>query len=213
MIILNTDESHEQTEKILRAQAERAKVIPGTKAKDEFAESFKKHLRELKRYPIVIPYADRIIPSTVRLQHRRDFGKMLQILKCVVHIHQHTRPKEVIDGKEVLIATVDDYEIAFPLIELAFQATQDESQSLFFHFERLRQHLDKDKAQEFTPREFRKATGLGATRTKQIIRDLLDVGAIQRVKSSHANQAAHYQPLSVPMDFGMPLVRPEELRA
>ena len=120
--ILSTDESREQTERILRFQALREKFPAGSKLDDEKA-AVREALSQLRPVGVLIPYADAIAFPASRTRARRDFPKLLTLIKVSAYLHQYQRPRLVLDGEEFVVATFADYHIAYTLASRVLRPT------------------------------------------------------------------------------------------
>jgi len=110
--IISLDESKEQTRAIVFRQALQ-------KNKVKYDENFCNSFRLLKRKNVFIPYAKDIAKfldnnfnfNAIRL--RRDFSRLLDLIKCSAVLHQFQR-KEI--NADTIEATEQDYEIASEVI-------------------------------------------------------------------------------------------------
>lgn len=120
--ILSTDESVEQTKRILEFEAKKEKY-PNSISIEEEKEAIRKALKELKPVKILIPYADFIEFPFNKIRVRRDFPKLLALIKVSAYLHQYQRPRMVLNGEEFVIATFADYNIAYSLVKNVFRPT------------------------------------------------------------------------------------------
>jgi predicted transcriptional regulator len=120
--ILSTDESVEQTKRILEFEANKEKYPKLASVKEE-KEAIRKALRELKPVKVLIPYADFIDFPFNRIRARRDFPKLLALIKVLAYLHQYQRPRLVLKGEEYVVATFADYSIACALAGKVFRPT------------------------------------------------------------------------------------------
>lgn len=113
VLLIDLDESEEQTTRILEKQTEWA--IKGFI--EEYDPKIKEALGHLRRVEVVIPDWIRNIQRFVRrkeiLRWRREFPRFLTILKCSASLHQYQREK---DDKGRIIVNEQDYEIARKII-------------------------------------------------------------------------------------------------
>jgi len=120
--ILSTDESREQTERILRFQALREK-FPAESKLDEEKAAIREALSQLRPVGVLIPYADAIAFPASRTRARRDFPKLLTLIKVSAYLHQYQRPRLVLDGEEFVVATFADYNVAHLLARRVLRPT------------------------------------------------------------------------------------------
>lgn len=72
---------------------------------------------------MLIPYADAISFPSTRIRVRRDFSKLLALIKVSAYLHQHQRPKIMLEGGEHIIAAFADYHLAYRLAEKVMRPT------------------------------------------------------------------------------------------
>ena len=120
--ILSTDESVEQTKRILEFEARKEK-LPSSASIEEEKEAIRNALKELKPVKVLIPYADFIDFPYNKIRARRDFPKLLALIKVSAYLHQYQKPRIVVDGEEYVIATFADYNIAYILARKVFRPT------------------------------------------------------------------------------------------
>ncbi len=106
--ILSLDESESQTENII-------KKMVSQEIEEEYDEELRNSLKFLKEEEIFIPYASNICnyflenKAMKNIKMRRDFPRLLDLIKCSTTLYQKQREK---DDKGRLIATQQDYEIS-----------------------------------------------------------------------------------------------------
>ena len=120
--ILSTDESVEQTKRILEFEAKK-ESHPSSESIEEEKEAIRKALKELKPVKILIPYASFIEFPFNKIRVRRDFPKLLTLIKTSAYLHQYQRPRIALNGEEYVIATFADYNIAYSLARKVFRPT------------------------------------------------------------------------------------------
>ena len=107
------DESIEQTEKIFDKQNEKYMGIEiNTQG---IVRKWQNAQRLLKPYPVLIPFIQLIKFPNKPLRVRRDRERFLTIIETNAFLHQYQRKKEIKNGKEYLVATTEDYAIAYRL--------------------------------------------------------------------------------------------------
>ncbi|MGQ9469716.1 MAG: hypothetical protein ACUVTD_07875 [Nitrososphaerales archaeon] len=120
--ILSTDESVEQTKRILEFEAKKEKY-PELANIEEEKETIRNALKELKPVKVLIPYTDFIDFPFNRIRVRRDFLKLLALIKVSAYLHQYQRPRIVVDGQEYVVATFADYNIGYTLAKNVLRPT------------------------------------------------------------------------------------------
>lgn len=113
-LMIDLDESAEQTERIMFRQTQLA--VSGKK--EHYQKMFKEAFSQLKRVEVVIPeWIHNIInymPRKEVIRWRREFPRFLEIIKCSASLHQFQRD---LDEDERVIANEIDYEIARKIIK------------------------------------------------------------------------------------------------
>ena len=109
-LLLQTDERHEQTARILAATARAAagQIPPDAESVRQVHHAIQ---RMLPRCEVVIPFAEQIARhfKADQVEARRNFPHLLRLVEasCLLHFRQRTR-----DERERLVATPDDYRLA-----------------------------------------------------------------------------------------------------
>ncbi len=114
MLLLSSDETEEQTKKILAATA--AGLTGAAKANVERIRAVHHAMhRMIPRTDVEIPYADIVAElfPTDRIDSRRSFRHLLQMVKAVALLHFQQRHRTP-DGN--LIADLNDYKVAVSLV-------------------------------------------------------------------------------------------------
>jgi len=113
------DETAEQTERITREVLRRAagKGDVSQNERDALYAAWHDAVRLLEPAELIVPFAERIkVPSTP-LRLRRDVPRLLNIIRLVAWVHQHTRDR---DEAGRIIATEDDFERAIHMVGDSF---------------------------------------------------------------------------------------------
>lgn len=207
--VLETDQSKEQTQRILRFQAKQAAQVKSSENKD-LIEKHRKFQESLSVYPISIPFAEQIVMKSPHLNARRDFPKVLDIVKTICHLRQQSKEfHQLDDGTLYLQADIEDYRLAYPLLEFAFKATVNKNDQLREHYDDLKKFIKKNES--FTRRDIEEWFGFGRTKAKIFLKDLLDYEFIAIIKEARSNQPARYQLNKNTPDSNSILVKPDEL--
>jgi DNA primase len=123
-----TDDSNEHTSEIHKHQREQY-TFSGLELKQKSVEIVELHHKAqklLKPVCIAIPYAKQIEFSTKRTRSRRDQQKFLDLICAIAFLHQYQRNHIRQNGKEYVEATIEDYTLAYGLVDLIFFQTMDE---------------------------------------------------------------------------------------
>jgi hypothetical protein len=112
MFDLFVDESEEQTEKIFAAQ-NIAYTNPMEPAEREAIQRrWHNAARLLEPLPVLIPFAPRIVLPNKPLRVRRDRPRVLALVEAAALLHQHQRDRVEKNGRQYIVASVEDYAIA-----------------------------------------------------------------------------------------------------
>jgi len=101
---LSPDESEEQTREILKYQAKKVSSLVDIESKKK--ELIKNAIKLLKPYKIIVCYAEKLQDKfpTNKVKYRRDFEKLLTLVKCSAHLYQYQRKTE----NGILYASITD---------------------------------------------------------------------------------------------------------
>jgi len=170
--MLNLDTTKEQTRRILHYQAVKASSI----TRDEYTEDemvLRSLLYRLKRHKVLIPYAEKmsgLFPSE-ESQARRDFKRLLALIKCVTLIFQKQRALVTSGGEEVLLANLTDLAYTLKLIRPILFTT------LYALPKKAFEVLDVFKkigSEEYTVKDVARQMELSQNRTRTIMNGLVD---------------------------------------
>ena len=112
------DESAEQTMNVHVVQKQKYKPEVHVLQEEIRKNIIRKHVnaqRLLKPWRVDIPYVDHIKFPVNRVRSRRDHPRFLALIECVVVMHQYQREHVEKYGQEYLIATLEDYSLAYYL--------------------------------------------------------------------------------------------------
>jgi hypothetical protein len=126
-LVLSPDDSPAQTRRVTMQLSKLAsgEFVP---LSDEELVIYQNVQRVLKPYEVVIPYASLIEPhfSNGRLRVRRDITKFYSLIKTIAILHQGQREIANRDGREVLVASIDDYAIARFIASSILESTMND---------------------------------------------------------------------------------------
>jgi len=115
-LMLGTDETSEQTARVIAAQGSRA-ALPGT---DTSAIISKHHAlqRMLRRVEVRIAFAPALAAAmpTSRPEARRAMPQVLSVITAVALLHQRQRSSKPLQHGDTIEATFDDYAVARRLL-------------------------------------------------------------------------------------------------
>jgi hypothetical protein len=111
MLTLQTDESSEQTQAVMFAQARHTDASKGDLAPFLALQ----RIIELEKAEVFIPYGEKLAkainPAAIRL--RRDFPTVLTLIMAHAVLHAHNRER---DTQGRVIATIADYKVVYDLV-------------------------------------------------------------------------------------------------
>src|SRR5829696_602662 len=113
------DETAEQTEKITRAALRRAAGITAisTEEREQIRAAWHDAVRLLEPAEVTIPFAERIEVPSAPLRLRRDVPRLLNVIKLITWVHQHTRGR---DDAGRVVATEEDFAMAIAMVGDSF---------------------------------------------------------------------------------------------
>lgn len=121
---LYVDESEQQTKHIIKTQSK-----PINKSVIfEKNRVFQALQLMLKPYPVYIPYAEYLADNfpTTKVRARRDYPRFLKLIESCCLLHQGQRSTTEIYGGTYLVATVEDYRVAYELASTVLTQTLKE---------------------------------------------------------------------------------------
>jgi hypothetical protein len=122
LLFVSLDESSQQTEAILRRQAQIAETgkLPEDEEKIKNWHDF---IRSLKTMTVAIPFASTLAAHfpTERIRSRRDFPKLLGLIETSAFIHQYQRARQ----DDRILASTQDYLLAKELFENCYATGPD----------------------------------------------------------------------------------------
>jgi hypothetical protein len=121
-LLLSPDESHQQTVKVLRAQAE-AEATPSTPKPDLTPwHSLQRVIQAKAPWDVRVSFARQLQTRIGELanctRRRRDFPQLLNLIKACAVLHHAQRETDPQDG--ALLASVEDYAMVVDLVALLF---------------------------------------------------------------------------------------------
>lgn len=200
VIVLEADQSVEQTRRVLHLQAESASAVPTEEEQELWLQyQSRNYLRSLSDVNVVIPFAKHIIPRTNSLQVRRDYPKILSLIETVVFLRQNFKKCKTVEdsGVRYLEADLEDYAIVYQLLSFAFKRTLNESQGLAEWYKVIKSNITnsnvaKSKSRDFTRKDIERLLGVGQTKAQEILKQLLENGAVRVTAPGRSNQPNKY---------------------
>jgi len=184
-LVLSTDESEEQTRRILEAQRWAEAQLPGDRT--AILRRHQNAQRLLRSMPVVNPFAPQLSFHHARLSARRDQKKYLLLIRAVALVHQHQRKIE--DG--AVVVEPQDIEIAGRIADEAM------GQSLYDLSPPSRRLLleirDWRPTGEFSQRELREKVGWKKTQLAGHVKELVEAEyLVRRAASGQGGRRVRY---------------------
>lgn len=200
--VLHLDETPESTEAILNAQ--RASRIDANaidrKSIIEYHHEFQMGLKSL---PVILPFANLITFPNHKVSYRREQEKFLGLIEASALLHQADR--KIVDKR--IIASVEDYKIAYELYITVFKNMEREVSS---NSVKLLTAIETDT---FTLRDAITATGWNYSMVYRTVRELLQYEYIKSNVDKKGRHTKSYTKLNYKI-YGNTvcgLIKPDEL--
>ena len=219
---ITLDETVEQTERI--HQVQRARRMPARenlhRVADEVRERHHNAQRLLEPVLVFIPFADCLTFPNRKLRNRRDHERFLCLIEASAFLHQHQRVRgETDDGDGYVLASPDDYELAYALAQEVLATTLHElSRGAKDVWQQARDWLlgiagSSFPERLFTRRELRQVTGTEDHQLRSALNELVEMEYME-VASGTTGRAYQYR-LLIARDEDVPtfLLPPAQLRA
>jgi DNA primase catalytic core len=173
-LVLTVDESREQTERIHQLQRE-ARTEAGLARKARRAELLELHRAAqslLQPLPVFNPYADKLRFLSHQLRTRRDHEKYLLLIDTLAVLFQHQRERKMIEGREHVVATLDDIAranaLAHEVLGRGLDDMPPQTRRLLGLIQQMQREREKSGAEPggWRRRDLRACTGWGDTQLK-----------------------------------------------
>jgi hypothetical protein len=188
-LLLDTDEGEEQTRRILGATAEAAAGANRTDAAHVCAVHYALQ-RMLPRVDVVVPFAAAIAEHypAARLEGRRDFRHLLQLVKASALLHFRQRER---DAAGRVVASLFDYLIAERLARAPLGAAASGVTAAALEF--LKTLREKFAACEFTTTEATKTGGASPRALYGRLLELDGAGAVEQTAAAKGRVPARWR--------------------
>jgi len=113
------NDSAELTTEVLKLQAAEAARVPDANSEEETEieiEAWQEFHRTLQAMKVVIPFASQIMPSSRDVTVRRLFPLLLNYVRALALLHQHSRTIVENDGHPYVEAQLVDYSVAYDVV-------------------------------------------------------------------------------------------------
>lgn len=188
LLPLATDESADQTKRIVETQRQRAKgKMINESMRQEIVCRHNTIQRLLMPVAVRIPYIDSISLPVANIATRRTFEQLVYAIKSVALLRQYQKPEETTE--EYIEADEIDYMIAYRLMNsvLARKYTSINLQSrdlLQMIQEHTQPEFGRDDYRQFTQQDCEKLCGLSNTTIRRRLGPLVSAGIIEVDDSS-----------------------------
>jgi hypothetical protein len=190
-ILLMTDDSPEQTRKVLQAKARRYSPTPERETVDTQAiiDRHREFQQSIEKCTVVIPYAEVLavqLPAG-RIETRRAITQVLGTIEAVALLHQHQRGR---DDQSRLIADRHDYETARRLLLKPLSGSIGLSDKAQKAYDTLKKKLPR----EFTSTEAEKAGDFGNRMTcNRALKELEAMNVLQCIAKGKSHMPARWK--------------------
>ncbi|VTR95139.1 Marine sediment metagenome DNA, contig: S01H1_S12690 (Fragment) OS=marine sediment metagenome GN=S01H1_43143 PE=4 SV=1 [Gemmata massiliana] len=188
-LLLNTDETEQQTKRILRATAARAAVAE----RPDVARTVAIHhalQRMIPRADVVVPFAPEIAdryPSG-RHESRRDFQHLLQLIRAVALLRFRQRERVALGA---IVASLEDYDVAERLAREPLGATA--SGVTRGARELLRKLRERFVCSEFSTTEAKQIGGASPRTLEGCLHELNSAGAVEQTVPPKGRMPARWK--------------------
>lgn len=176
VMLLNTDNSAEQTRRIQQAQykgSQSVKTVASTHKRD----LYKNALTLLKPYKVIIPFATFLEFPNAKPRTRRDNQRMIDMIRASALVHQYQRDIVDFEGKKYIKATLVDYAIVYNLLSLIPSCIGDVPKQIINLHAELLANFGHRKALNI--QIIRKYKGCDAVKAKQYL-EQLEIASLAR---------------------------------
>jgi hypothetical protein len=177
---LAMDETAEQTRRIHERMSLR-RTERGLKQRAEADEVSRRHWnaqRLLDPFPVVIPFADKLVFPSSWLRTRRDYARFLNLIEVSAFLHQHQRERR----GGAIVASTADYAVAYALAaEVLADTLSDLRKPLRDALERVRELSLKGGT--VSRREIREALAMPDSTVRRWLSDLVELEYLTQVEA------------------------------
>jgi hypothetical protein len=167
-LFIHLDESEEATRTIIERQAQEA-MYGESESPSRIQEPWQEFLLSLEAKPVVVQYADQLAKTfpASRVRTRRDFPKLLEMIKTCAYLHQKQRDQ----ADDLIVASAQDYYLTKPLFEHCYRFGPD------FHTTTLLRAAT-NLASEFTAADLQAKLRWGKTKTYEVLQRCSETGYV-----------------------------------
>jgi hypothetical protein len=163
--------------------------------------------RLLEPYPVYVPYMEYIKFPTKPVRVRRDKLKFISLIEVSAFLRQHIREKRIVNGRESIVATIDDYRVAHRLIVKILESVLEGlSPKVKELLEAVKQITNKD----FTKKDILEIISWNIKTVDKYLFEAIDWGYIEITKEGGRGVEYHYKLKKLDLRH-IDILTPEEL--
>jgi len=193
-ILLYTDQTKDQDKRINDYQTKIAGGEINREREARYKDLFKNMQRMLRPIAVVNPYAKYIqLPEQV-FKPRRTMTLLLGFIEAITFYHQYQREvKKDNQGQLCIETTTEDIRSAFMLLkDVLFSKSDELTKATRSFFEMLKQHLQEENQQSFTPQQIRRTFRIEPRTLQRYVRELKQYGLIKTVSGFKHRRGFEY---------------------
>jgi hypothetical protein len=214
--MLSVDETEEQTRRIFEASNRRYLGPPVDKA--ALLRPWQNAQRLLKPARVFISFVEQIQFPTKPLRVRRDWPRFLALIEAVCLLHQYQRERQIFSGAECLVATIEDYGVAYRLANRILWPTLSGVAPKLKELVSAAKQLHEEReasgaAGTFSLKELVERLGWDRKTAAKYVKRALDGGYLEAPDGIKQGKATLYQFVQDAPDAPKLLLSPDELKA
>ncbi len=211
---LSTDDNPERTEAVLKLQAKAASQPPdaATLGNNKLEiEGWQEFYRKLRPLPVLIPFAEKIVPGGRDVTVRRLHPLLHDYIRTSALLNQHNRQVKNEGGVEYIVADKSDYATAYNLIiENAPTVLDMVSKSARKTYEKLKEAFQHDS---FTAAKAQQALHVPLSSVKRHLTELKAADCVILLEQKEARANVYQVESELPAEHQLKLVEPKSLEA
>lgn len=214
--MLSVDETEKQTRRIFEADNRRYLGPPVDKT--TLLRPWQNAQRLLKPSRVLIPFVEQIEFPTTPLRVRRDRPRFMALIEAVCLIHQYQRERQMLNGTECLVATIEDYGVAYRLANCILWPTLSGVAPKLKELVSAAKQLHEERAASgtevrFTLRELVERLGWDRKTAAKYVKKAVSDGYMDAPDGVKQGKTTMYQFVQDAPDAPKLLLSPDELKA
>lgn len=214
------DESEEQTQKIFKSQDKEVSLTDNELSEEENIQTinlWRNTQRLLQVSEVVIPFVSKIKFPTQPLRVRRDRKRFLALIQASAVWHQYQRERSFKDGKEYIVANIEDYTLAYRLaykiLGRIVKGISDKGEILVNTCWQLAKENNLYNPEDyiFTRSDVEKRLKWSRPTTKKYLKEAVSVGCLELIEGSKGKEYK-YKIVKRVKEIATQLLRPEEFQ-